>query len=200
DGTVLEFNPAAERTFGFTREEVVGNKLVDFIIPHRFREAHMQGLARTTATGEAHVLGQRLELPALKKDGTEFQAELTITRNEIREEPTFTGVLRGISQRKQQETERERLIRALARSNQELDQFAYVASHDLKAPLRGIANLSQWIEEDRGDNLMGETKSQMELLRGRVHRMEALIDGVLQYSRAGRVKAKPEVIDTGILL
>ena len=199
-GIVIEFNPAAERAFGFTHEEAVGIPLSDLIIPPRFREAHHAGLARYVATGEAHVLGQRLELPALRKDGSEFQAELTITRSDIDGEQTFTGVLRDITQRKQQETEREHLIKALARSNQELDQFAYVASHDLKAPLRGIANLSQWIEEDLGDTLKDENKGQMELLRGRVHRMEALIDGILQYSRAGRVKSKPEEIDTGALV
>lgn len=200
DGTVIEFNPAAEKTFGYTRQEAIGRKLVDLIIPHRFREAHMSGLGRYVATGEAHVLGQRLELPGLHKDGTEFQTELTITRSDIDGEQTFTGVLRDITQRKAQEAEREQLIKALARSNQELDQFAYVASHDLKAPLRGIANLSQWIEEDLGETLKGDNKDQMELLRGRVHRMEALIDGILQYSRAGRVKAKPEVVDTGALV
>jgi PAS domain S-box-containing protein len=200
NGIVIEFNPAAERAFGFTHDEAVGRPLAELIIPPRFRDAHHAGLARYVTTGEAHVLGKRLELPALRKDGTEFQAELTITRSDIDGEQTFTGVLRDITQRKHQETEREQLIKALARSNQELDQFAYVASHDLKAPLRGIANLSQWIEEDLGDTLTGENKGQMELLRGRVHRMEALIDGVLQYSRAGRVKAKPEEIDTGALV
>ncbi len=200
DGTVIEFNPAAERTFGYARKDAVGKRLVDLIIPHRFREAHMSGLARYVSTGEAHVLGQRLELPALRKDGTEFLTELTITRSDVGGEQTFTGVLRDITERKTQEAEREQLIKALARSNQELDQFAYVASHDLKAPLRGIANLSQWIEEDLGEGLKGDNKDQMELLRGRVHRMEALIDGILQYSRAGRVKAKPEVVDTGALV
>ena len=200
DGVVLEFNPAAERTFGYTREEAVGQHLGDLIVPERFRDAHRAGLKRYIETGEAHVIGQRLELPALRKDGSEFQSELTITRSDIGGVATFTGVLRDISQRKQQETEREQLIKALARSNQELDQFAYVASHDLKAPLRGIANLSQWIEEDLGERLGGENKEQMEMLRGRVHRMEALIDGILQYSRAGRVKARPEDIDTGALV
>lgn len=200
DGIVVEFNPAAERAFGYTREEAVGKQLSSLIIPERFRTAHHAGLARYLGTGEAHVLGQRLELPALRKDGSEFQAELTITKSDIDGTQTFTGVLRDITQRKQQETEREQLIKALARSNQELDQFAYVASHDLKAPLRGIANLSQWIEEDLGDTLNRENKDQMELLRGRVHRMEALIDGILQYSRAGRAKAKPETIDTGALV
>ena len=199
-GYVTEFNPAAEATFGYTREEATGKLLVELIVPERFREAHVAGLARYMTTGEAHVLGKRLELPALRSDGTEFDSELTITRSDVAGEPAFTGVLRDISSRKKADAEREQLIKALARSNQELDQFAYVASHDLKAPLRGIANLSQWIEEDLGDRLGGENKEQMDLLRGRVHRMEALIDGILQYSRAGRVKAKPEDIDTASLV
>jgi light-regulated signal transduction histidine kinase (bacteriophytochrome) len=93
-----------------------------------------------------------------------------------------------------------RLSRDLERSNRELDQFAYVASHDLKAPLRGIANLTQWIEEDLGDKVIGESKEHMQLLKGRVHRMEALIDGVLAYSRAGRVRERPAPVDVGALL
>ena len=200
NGYVTEFNPAAVQTFGYTREEAVGRLLGELIVPERFREAHGAGLNRYMETGEEHVIGKRLELPALRKDGTEFQSELTITRSDAAGSPSFTGVLRDITDRKRSEAEREQLIKALARSNQELDQFAYVASHDLKAPLRGIANLSQWIEEDLGEKLGGENKSQMELLRGRVHRMEALIDGILQYSRAGRVKAKPEEIDTRVLV
>lgn len=85
---------------------------------------------------------------------------------------------------------------ALEKRNQELDQFAYVTSHDLKAPLRAIANLSQWLEEDLSEKLTPETQHQMHLLRGRVQRMEALIDGILQYSRAGRVEAvKPVAVE-----
>lgn len=199
-GVVTEFNPAAEQTFGYAREEAVGQPLSRLIVPERFRDAHQAGLKRYMETGEAHVIGKRLELPAVRKDGSEFQSELTITRSDAAGTPAFTGVLRDITARKLAESEREQLIKALARSNQELDQFAYVASHDLKAPLRGIANLSQWIEEDLGDRLGGENKEQMNMLRGRVHRMEALIDGILQYSRAGRARAKPEEIDTGTLV
>ena len=93
-----------------------------------------------------------------------------------------------------------RLTRELARSNRELDQFAYVASHDLKAPLRGIANLTEWIGEDLGDALTGESAEHMELLKGRVHRMEGLIDGILTYSRAGREKADVSTVDLRALV
>jgi GAF domain-containing protein/CheY-like chemotaxis protein/two-component sensor histidine kinase len=96
--------------------------------------------------------------------------------------------------------EAQRLITQLDKTNKELDQFAYVASHDLKAPLRGIANLSQWLEEDLGDAITEDGKTQLNLLRSRVNRMEGLINGILDYSRAGRVRAKPELIATDKLL
>ncbi|WP_437834839.1 ATP-binding response regulator [Sorangium sp. So ce1153] len=95
---------------------------------------------------------------------------------------------------------REELIAALAKTNQELDQFAYVASHDLKAPLRGIANLSEWIEESLEGKLEAETQEHIHLLRGRVRRLETLIDGILHYSRAGRVRGDAVSVDTGQLL
>jgi PAS domain S-box-containing protein len=82
----------------------------------------------------------------------------------------------------------------------ELDQFAYVASHDLKAPLRGIANLAEWIREDCGDAIQGDSVEHMRLLQGRVQRMEALINGILDYSRAGRVLEKPELLDADLLV
>ena len=94
----------------------------------------------------------------------------------------------------------QRLTRTLERNNRELDQFAYVASHDLKAPLRGIANLSQWIEEELGEAINDQAREYLGLLRGRIHRMEGLIEGILSYSRAGRATAGAEDIDVGALL
>ncbi|HEY9832109.1 MAG TPA: PAS domain S-box protein [Stenomitos sp.] len=88
----------------------------------------------------------------------------------------------------------------LEKRNAELDQFAYIVSHDLKAPLRAIANLAQWLEEDLADSLTAETRHQMDLLQGRVHRMEALINGLLQYSRVGRFRAELELVDMQVLL
>jgi light-regulated signal transduction histidine kinase (bacteriophytochrome) len=82
----------------------------------------------------------------------------------------------------------------------ELDQFAYIVSHDLKAPLRAIGNLTSWIREDLEGSLTGDSKQNMDLLVGRVTRMEALINGVLEYSRIGRIQVKPELVDLHVLL
>ena len=122
------------------------------------------------------------------------------------------GICMDITERKRVEAtllEAERVSReraeelthltdVLRRMNAELDAFAYAASHDLRAPLRGIANLAQWIEEDLGASgeLKSETSEMLGLMRSRMHRMEALIEGILQYSRAGRVDSKVEHVDT----
>ncbi|MEO0352302.1 MAG: PAS domain S-box protein [Cyanobacteria bacterium P01_A01_bin.15] len=89
---------------------------------------------------------------------------------------------------------------SLEQRNRELDEFAYVASHDLKAPLRAIANLAAWLEEDLDDRLPPENKQQLDLLQGRVHRMEKLIDGLLAYSRVGRGQQLSEPVDLNLLL
>jgi len=82
----------------------------------------------------------------------------------------------------------------------ELEQFAYVTSHDLKAPLRGIANLATWLEEDLKEKLTGATREQLALLRDRVQRMNALIEGLLEYSRIGKTAQSMVSVDTGVLL
>ena len=87
------------------------------------------------------------------------------------------------------------LILDLERTNRDLDQFAYVASHDLKAPLRGIANLAQWLEEDAGPTLSAEGREQLRLLRGRVIRLDGLIHAILEYSRAGRSRVAAEPVE-----
>ncbi|MEM8875855.1 MAG: ATP-binding protein [Planctomycetota bacterium] len=90
--------------------------------------------------------------------------------------------------------------RDLRRSNAELDQFAYVASHDLRAPLRGIRQLADFIGEDLGEAVGDDVRTKLELMQERVSRMERLIDGLLQYGRIGRIVAKPERIDVETVL
>ncbi|MDH3582972.1 MAG: response regulator [Phycisphaerae bacterium] len=94
----------------------------------------------------------------------------------------------------------QRQAEELGRSNAELEQFAYVASHDLRAPLRAIANLSEWIEEDLENGPVSKVREHLELLRGRVGRMEGLIDGLLAYARAGRLDDRITRVDTAQLL
>ncbi|MDP3928064.1 MAG: PAS domain S-box protein, partial [Bacteroidota bacterium] len=98
------------------------------------------------------------------------------------------GIFQDITQEKAASRMLEQYTADLEKKNKELDQFAYVVSHDLKAPLRGINNLSMWIEEDLEGKIEPDTKNNLDLMRKRVKRMEGLIDGILQYSRAGRIK------------
>lgn len=102
-GRVLEFNPVAEKTFGYQCEYVVGKEMAELIIPPSLRERHRDGLARCLATGEGFILGRRVEMPAIRADGTEFPVELTVTRLPTDGPAIFTGHLRDITERKQAE-------------------------------------------------------------------------------------------------
>jgi PAS domain S-box-containing protein len=100
EGRILEFNPAAERTFGRRRADVLGQEMAELIVPERLRERHRAGLNRYKATGDARVLDRPIEMVAMRADGTEFPVELTITRVAGQGSPVFTGYLRDITDRK----------------------------------------------------------------------------------------------------
>ena len=170
------------------------------------REAEAQAL-RLAAEEAAHAEAARRadELANLNEQLQEQAVELEAQTEELRvaAETLYqkNDELQGaLSDSKAAREAAERAATAATEAYRELDQFAYVASHDLKAPLRGIANLAQWIQDDTGDRLAAESIEHMRLLQGRVHRMEALIDGILAYSRAGRVLKSPEAVDTGTLV
>ena len=97
----------------------------------------------------------------------------------------MVGGMNDITHSKAIYFEREYLIKALEKSNSELDNFIYIASHDLKAPLRVIENISHWLEEDLGERLDNSSKENLSLLRNRIHRMENLLKDLLEYSRIG---------------
>src|SRR6266436_8366228 len=103
DGRVLEFNPAAERVFGFSRQEAVGKELAELIIPVRMREQHRRGLAHYLKTGEGPVIGRRIEIAGLRKDGSEILVELAITALKVDSSPIFFAYLRDITERKRNE-------------------------------------------------------------------------------------------------
>ncbi|MBU0801317.1 MAG: PAS domain-containing protein, partial [Alphaproteobacteria bacterium] len=113
--------------------------------------------------------------------------------NEKGQAVRMVGIMQDIHARKVAEF-------LLKRTNEELEQFAYIASHDLKAPLRGIDNLAKWIAEDLRDVLTEDVREKFDLLRGRVARLEMLLQDILQYSRAGRVVDNIVQIDTAKML
>ncbi len=96
--------------------------------------------------------------------------------------------------------ELELYTKNLEKRNKELDQFAYITSHDLKSPLRGINNLAEWIEEDMRESMTDETRKYFQMLKGRVHRMEALINSLLKYSRAGRISNEIELVNINVVV
>jgi PAS domain S-box-containing protein len=158
-------------------------KVTRDLTARREAEAQARSLAAEQAA-HAEVLRRSQELRALNERLRAQGAELAEALEEMR-------LVRD---------DAERAAAAASEAYRELDQFAYAASHDLKAPLRGVANLAQWIEEDAGERLSPETVEHTRMLMGRVHRMEALIDGILAYSRAGRTATEPEMIDCGRLV
>src|SRR5438132_4255434 len=110
-GNIVEFNPAAEAMFGVAREQALGKSMADMIIPPRLRDAHHRGFAHYLATGEGPILGKRLELEAIRADGTEFPIELAITAIKSRSGSLFTGFIRDITARKESEARIHRMNR-----------------------------------------------------------------------------------------
>jgi PAS domain S-box-containing protein len=108
EGCITEFNPAAVRTFGYQRNDIVGKRLMDVIIPPSLREKHKQGFKRYLETGETNILGKRMEWSAIRADGSEFPIELSISRIQLDGPPSFTGYLRDITERKRADEELRR--------------------------------------------------------------------------------------------
>src|SRR5687768_11783197 len=127
-GVITEFNPAAERTFGYRKEDVVGRQMVDLIIPPSLRERHLAGMKRYLETGEARVIGRRIEITGMRSDGSEFPVELAIVRVPIAGPPFFTAYLRDLTERKKLESEQAFLLRASEQLASSLDYETTIAS------------------------------------------------------------------------
>lgn len=193
-GMIDRFNPAAERMFGYTEAEVAG-KNISMLMPSPHREEHDGYLARYLKTGEKRIVGIGREVMGMRKDGAIFPMDLAVSEVRLADHRMFTGIVRDVTERKQVEERQTRLVQELESANEELRNFAYVVSHDLKAPLRAISSLADWVVTDYADKLDDEGKDHMRLLLSRVRRMDGLIDGILQYSRVGRVKEAGVAVD-----
>ena len=119
EGRVIEFNPAAERTFGYRREDALGHELAELVVPESLREAHRRGLERYMEQRVPTILGKRLELTGMRSDGSEFPVELTVTRIEGIEPPAFTGNVRDLSAQQRGRARDRRAARRRARRSAE---------------------------------------------------------------------------------
>jgi PAS domain S-box-containing protein len=210
-GKVTTFNEAAEKMFGYTATEAIGFNWQELLI-ERDNLTQKLNIRLPGSSNELIPTGKIWQAIGQRNNGEWFPIEVSI--NSIPFDDDLIAIVRDITERQQAKAKLQakatELIAlnaslttindCLIQKNRELDQFAYITSHDLKAPLRAIASLSEWIEEDLDKHLSVETRSQMQLLRNRVHRMQALLNGLLEYSRAGKNHTPISAVDVNSLL
>ena len=141
---IIEFNPIAEEIFGYTKKEALSSTLAELVLPDRFREAHLKGMQHYIKTGEGPVLGKRIELSALRKNGEEFPIEIAISAAAMGEELYFTAVMDDISQRIESESVLKEAKEAAEFANIAKSQFLASMSHEIRTPLNiilGMVNL-----------------------------------------------------------
>ncbi|KTC80892.1 ATP-binding protein [Legionella cherrii] len=191
-GDILIWNKGAFYNYGYTAEEVVGKANIEILHTREYVESgqYKRFLEKVNMEREAEEI-----IEQVRKDGSHFIASVVMT---IRKDDE--GVPIGYLNISHNITQQKRLEEQLIKINKELEQFAYIVSHDLKAPLRAIELLSTWIEEDSGNKLDEQGRKNFALLRSRVIRMSNLISGVLGYSRVGYTEKKIQTVNTRDLI
>jgi PAS domain S-box-containing protein len=192
DGVVLEVNQAALDSIAADKEEIVGKQFWEAPWWHTEQlQQQLQDAIERAGRGEF----SRYEVQFPHPSGVLLTTDFSI-------KPVFddAGKVWTIVAEAHDITERNQTLSQLEERNQELDSFVHVVSHDLKAPLRAVANLSNWIEEDLAGSLTDANQQQMDLLRARIERMSATIDGLLDYARIGRTEDSIEPVAVGELI
>lgn len=184
EGVIVEFNRAAEQVFGYPRDQVLGTRPADLLFPPELAEDQRKRIDRYLAAEEGSMLGKRAEVVARRADGRAFPAELAMAISREGGSPILTFFIRDISQAKSDAAERARHEAELERSNQDLQQFAYVASHDLQEPLRKIRVFSERLRKQHAEHLDDLGQQCLERIQSAAVRMQSLIDGLLTLSRA----------------
>ncbi len=149
ENRIIEFNPAAEKTFGYRAVDVIGQDMAELVIPPAFRAMHNAGMKRHLATGENRVIGRRIEITAMRADRSEFPCELTIARLKIEGRPVFTAFLRDITEQKKAEAD-------VCRLNASLEQQVAERTRELSASLVALERTRERLEEAQGIARLGD--------------------------------------------
>lgn len=190
-GVIRDFNPAAERTFGWSKEEVVGLELADTIVPESMRAAHRRGMQRYLAHGGANFIGRRIEISALRRNGEEFPCELAITPIDAGDETFFTAYIRDISERKKAEREVMAAREAAEQASQAKSEFLAHISHEIRTPMNAIVGYSSLaLETEQG----ADQRQYAEGIADAAKSLLTLVNDVLDLSRleAGRMSVLEE--------
>ncbi len=200
-GDIVAWNAQAERTFGWTRDEVLGKNLANTIIPPAFRDAHNNGMRRFHTTGEAPVVNQRLELTALDRSGREFAIELTITSPlRVADGFFFGAFLRDIADRRERDAELRRAKESAEAATRAKSEFLANMSHELRTPLNGVLGYAQLLQRDR--SLNGAQRDALEAISKCGSQLLDLINDVLDLSKieAGRLDIEEQPVDLAKLV
>jgi len=194
-GRLLDVNDRACNSLGYIKEELTEMTVRDIDKSMPNDAAWTQFVHQVSRKDYMVIEGLHK-----RKNGTTFPVEANVKLIKQQKQSFLIAVARDITERKKAQQKQTQLLREVESANKELKDFAHIVSHDLKAPLRGIKSLVDWITADYSDKLDDDGKEQMALLVSRVERMRNLIDGVLQYSRVGRQKEENAPVDLNVLV
>jgi two-component system, LuxR family, sensor kinase FixL len=197
DGKITSWNIAAEKLYGYTAQEAVGQN-IGIIIPPEFI-AEEKRIIANLAHGKSI---SHYETERVRKDGSRVSISLTVSpiRDKSGNIVAASKVARDITERKAAELELLRYTRALERSNQELDDFAHIASHDLKEPLRGLSIQANFLSEDYAGKLDDKAQHRLQRLMYLSQRMEALVNELLYFSQLGRAELAIQETDINVVI
>jgi len=180
EGKIIEFNPAAEETFGFKREDIIGKNMTNLIIPEDLRERHEAGMKHYLETGNSNILGKIIELPAIKSDGSKLLVEISIEAIHIGPQPIFTAYIRDITLRKKYEEELRRAKETAEKANEAKSNFLANMSHELRTPMNGIIGLSSILLDSV---LSEEEKESIETIHRSSESLLSLLNDLLDFSK-----------------